>query len=231
MVEDSLEDIEGKKREIQAQADKLEEKDTEIAKRESDVSVLQKQLDKKNAAFKEQVHKLTKREAEIKVEEAKIEALKKELAAGPVPAGGGMDATIILQQKQILEQCLSQNEKTEHLLARQLKLEEERAVRVKERDKKEEESLATGKGFKPPSFKGVEGQRPEAHILRAEDWMEASNTLMKDEQKVKNFRLTLDHHAREWYDKADCKGSWKKCETRIQQVLLYTRKINEESPY
>ena len=101
--------------------------------------------------------------------------MKKELLTGPTPAGEGIEATIILQQKQILQQCLNQNEKTEHLLARQLKLEEERAVREKERDKKEEESLATGKGFKPPSFRGVEGERPEAHILRAEDWMEASN--------------------------------------------------------
>ena len=28
-------------------------------------------------------------------------------------------------------------------------------------------------------------------------------------KKIKNFRLTLDHHAREWYDTADCKGIWK----------------------
>ena len=68
--------------------------------------------------------------------------------------------------------------------------------------------MATGKVFKPPSFKGVQGERPEAHILRAEDWMDASNPFMEEAQKVKNFRFTLDHHAREWYDKADCKGSW-----------------------
>ena len=52
---------------------------------------------------------------------------------------------------------------------------------------------------------------------------------MTDAAKVKNFRLTLDHHAREWYDKADCKTSWKENEAGIQQVFFYTRKINEES--
>ena len=57
-----------------------------------------------------------------------------------------------------------------------MKLEEDRAVKeIRKETGEEEESLATGKGFKPPSFKGVEGERPEAHILRAEDWMDASN--------------------------------------------------------
>ena len=60
-----------------------------------------------------------------------------------------MEATILLQQKQLLEKCLTQNENTERLIARQMKLEEAR----EEREKKEEESLATGKGFKPPSFR------------------------------------------------------------------------------
>ena len=31
-----------------------------------------------------------------------------------------------------------------------------------------------GRGVKPPVFRGDKGERPEAHILRAEDWMEAS---------------------------------------------------------
>ena len=37
-----------------------------------------------------------------------------------------MEAIIVLQQKQLPEKCLIQNEKTETLLARQIKLEEER---------------------------------------------------------------------------------------------------------
>ena len=100
-----------------------------------------------------------------------------------------------------------------------MKLEEDREAREKKRDKKEEESLATGKGIKPPSFKGNPGDRPEAHILRAEDWMDASNPDMKDAAKVKNFRLTLDHHAKEWYYKADCKTSWKKMKLEFSRYF------------
>ena len=111
------------------------------------------------------------------------------------------------------------NENTERLIARQLKLEGEREEREKKRDRKEEESLATGKGFKSPSFKGIPRERPEAHILRAEDWMEASNPDMADLAKVKNFRLTLDHHAREWYDKADCKTSWTKMKLEFSRYF------------
>ena len=82
-----------------------------------------------------------------------------------------------------------------------------------------QKATGTGKGIKPPSIKGNPGDRPEAHILRAEDWMDASNLDMKDTAKVKNFRLTLDHHAREWYDKADCKTSWKKMKLEFSRYF------------
>ena len=211
MAEENLADIDGRKTEIEKLQDRLDARDSDLTKKETDITVRERQITVKNEAIKKKANEITKRADELKVEEARIEAMKKELPTGPVPEGKeGMEATIILQQKQLLEKCMDQNEKTDKLIARQLKLEEDRITREKERDKKEEESLATGKGFKPPSFKGIEGERPEAHILRAEDWMEASNPKMKDDQKIKNFRLTLDHHAREWYDTADCKTSWKK---------------------
>ena len=211
MAEENLADIDGRKTEMEKLQDRLDARDSDLTKKETDITVRERQITVKNEAIKKKANEITKRADELKVEEARIEAMKKELPTGPVPEGKeGMEATIILQQKQLLEKCMDQNEKTDKLIARQLKLEEDRVAREKERDKKEEESLATGKGFKPPSFKGIEGERPEAHILRAEDWMEASNPKMKDDQKIKNFRLTLDHHAREWYDTADCKTSWKK---------------------
>ena len=211
MAEENLADIDGRKTEMEKLQDRLDARDSDLTKKETDITVRERQITVKNEAIKKKANEITKRADELKVEEARIEAMKKELPTGPVPEGKeGMEATIILQQKQLLEKCMDQNEKTDKLIARQLKLEEDRVEREKERDKKEEESLATGKGFKPPSFKGIEGERPEAHILRAEDWMEASNPKMKDDQKIKNFRLTLDHHAREWYDTADCKTSWKK---------------------
>ena len=154
---------------------------------------------------------LEKWETQLRVEEARIEVLKTETKG--YKGKEALDPAIILQQKELLEKCFNQNKTTTDLVARQIKLEEKREQREKEREKKEEEKeklkLATGKGFKPPSFKGVQGERPEAHILRAEDWMDASNPNMDEAQKVKNFRLTLDHHAREWYDKADSKTTWK----------------------
>ena len=39
--------------------------------------------------------------------------------------------------------------------------------------------------------------------------MDASNPKMTDEMRMKNFRLTLDHYAKEWYDKADGKADYK----------------------
>ena len=186
----------------------INQRDTALSKKETDVDVRERQLKKKDDHIKTIAADLTKREQDLKAEQVKLETLKREL---PEPAeGGGVETAIILQQKELLEQCLFQSEKTDKLIARQLKLEEARERRESERDKKEEQSLATGKGFKPPSFKGVQGERPEAHLLRAEDWLEASNPHMKEDQKIKNFRLTLDHHVREWYEKADCKDTWKK---------------------
>ena len=48
----------------------------------------------------------------------------------------------------------------------------------------------------PPIFKGLPGERPEAHLLRASDWMDTYNILPVN--KPANFKHTLDHLAREW---------------------------------
>ena len=40
--------------------------------------------------------------------------------------------------------------------------------------------------------------------------MEASNPGMTNAMKVRNFKLTLDHLAREGYDNADSKGDYEK---------------------
>ena len=50
----------------------------------------------------------------------------------------------------------------------------------------------------PPIFKGLPGERPEAHLLRANDWMDTYNIPAVD--RPANFKHTLDHLAREWYD-------------------------------
>ena len=216
-LEMNQKDLEKEKEDIQKEQDELAARDVDISERETNVKAAEKSYKLKDEHFKNQAKRLLEKEEELKVEEARLEVLKKEVP--DVTPGKGMEATILLQQKQLLEKCLSQNENTERLIARHMKLEEDREARERRRDKKEEESLATGKGIKPPSFKGNPGDRPEAHILRAEDWMDASNPDMTDAAKVKNFRLTLDHHAREWYDKADCKTSWKKMKLEFSRYF------------
>ena len=61
-------------------------------------------------------------------------------------------------------------------------------------DEKEQAEIARQRRIPPPIFKGNAGERPEAHILRAKDWMEATG-ITKEEDKVTNFKLTLDHFA------------------------------------
>ena len=85
----------------------------------------------------------------------------------------------------------------QELLTKIISLEEKREKRESDEAKRQELKDSIGRGVKPPIFRGEKGERPEAHILRAENWMDASNALMTDEMKVKNFRLTLDHYARE----------------------------------
>ena len=47
----------------------------------------------------------------------------------------------------------------------------------------------------PPIFKGLPGERPEAHLLRANDGTDTYNILPVN--KPANFKHTLDHLARE----------------------------------
>ena len=64
---------------------------------------------------------------------------------------------------------------------------------------REEKEIARRMRIQPPVFKGKKGERPEAHLLHARDWMDTIG-VTKDEDKVRYFRLTLDHLAREWYN-------------------------------
>ena len=50
----------------------------------------------------------------------------------------------------------------------------------------------------PRNFTGLPGERPEAHLLRANDWMDTYDIPAVD--KPANFKHTLDHLARELYD-------------------------------
>ena len=54
------------------------------------------------------------------------------------------------------------------------------------------------KRIQAPIFKGMIGERPEPHLLRAVDWFD-SQGIRRDIDKVYNFKHTLDGEAREWY--------------------------------
>ena len=45
----------------------------------------------------------------------------------------------------------------------------------------------------PPIFKGLPGERPDAHIYAAEDWMEAMH--FSENQYIDKFKHTLNHFA------------------------------------
>ena len=53
----------------------------------------------------------------------------------------------------------------------------------------------------PPTFKGLPGERPDAHLLAAEDWMEAM--LFHRNDCIYKFKHTLQHLAIEWYHGLD----------------------------
>ena len=53
------------------------------------------------------------------------------------------------------------------------------------------------KRISPLIFKGDKGERPEAHLLRAKDWFDSSG-IVRNQDKVYNFKHTLDSKAREW---------------------------------
>ena len=69
----------------------------------------------------------------------------------------------------------------------------------------------------PPIFKGLPGERPEAHLLRANDWMDTYNILPVN--KPAHFKHTLDHLAREWYDSLTFPIAWNDLQQRFSRYF------------
>ena len=149
--------------------------------------------------WKEEADKLDRRRVELAEERRRLEKLAIEIENNK-EAGGGRGEDEMLKFMQQLQD----------LLTKITTLEEKREIRESEESERLKLKDSIGRGVKPPIFRGDKGERPEAHILRAEDWMEASNPGMTNAMKVRNFKLTLDHLAREWYNNADSKGDYEK---------------------
>ena len=186
---------------LASQKDKLDAKEILVA---TDEETLRE--DEKN--YSNKLNILKRQQAEVKVEEKRLKALKREIEEKGGAGIGGLPPAltdILLQQKTLLE--------------KQVLLEQERVAREKEEQAKQAKRVLIGKGIKPPIFRGDDGERPEAHLMRAQDWLEATDPTMTEAQRVQNFRLTLDHNAREWYDKADCKDTWENMRTQFSQFF------------
>ena len=72
----------------------------------------------------------------------------------------------------------------------------------------------------PPIFKGTPGERPDAHIYAAEDWMEAMRVRRDD--FITKFKHTLNHLAREWYHSLDLDqfgGDWDQFTTHFSRYF------------
>ena len=196
------------KRELALAQTRLEGEKAGLETRQESLEDAENTLRKNETEYTEKLLELQKQQLVTKGEERRLKMWEKDLedagrgGAGAMPAG----LTKILEQQQAL-------------LEKQVNLEAEREKRQKEEKEKRDKITLIGKGIKPPVFRGDDGERPEAHIMRAEDWLEASDPTMTEDQKIKNFRLTLDHNAREWYDKADCKDTWLNMKTQFSQFF------------
>ena len=69
----------------------------------------------------------------------------------------------------------------------------------------------------PLIFKCLPGQRSEVHLLRANDWMDTYNILPVN--KPANFKHTLDHLAREWYDSLTFPIAWNDLQQRFSRYF------------
>ena len=182
------------------EAEELKEKNESLqAELEKHMADLDLKRQSQEDVWKEESSRLDQRRLELVDERKRLEKLAIELENNKPEGGGkGDDEMLKFMQQQ------------QDLLTKITSLEEKREQRGSDEAKRLKLKDSIGRGVKPPIFRGDKGERPEAHILRAEDWMEASNPGMTDAMKVRNFKLTLDHHAREWYDKADSKGNYER---------------------
>ena len=196
--------LELKEREAEEEKVKNEKLKTQLTE---DMEALQLSKESHEEVWREESAKLAARRLAMMTEKKKLEKMAEELEH--LKPGDGTDKG---------EAAMAEFFKQQHqLLTKITTLEEKRELRETDEAKRMALKDSIGRGVKPPVFRGDKGERPEAHILRAEDWMEASNPGMTDAMKVRNFKLTLDHHAREWYDKADSKGNYEKMKVEFSR--------------
>ena len=208
-VDERLRNLDGREKDIVDREKTLATEKDKLEAEKIIVSTDEETLRREEKNYTAKMNILKRQQAEAQVEEKRLKALQKELEErGGAGGGTGLPPAltdILLQQKTLLE--------------KQVRIEQDREEREKEEQEKRAKRVLIGKGIKPPIFRGDDGERPEAHLMRAKDWLEATDPTMTEAQRVQNFRLTLDHNAREWYDKADCKDTWENMRTQFSQFF------------
>ena len=74
--------------------------------------------------------------------------------------------------------------------------------------------------IQPLVFKGIPGERPDAHLLATADWMEAMRIGPGD--YIDHFKHTLQHLALEWYHSLDLHqfhGNWHEFTTHFSKYF------------
>ena len=143
----------------------LQERNASLqAELEKSMAELDLKKQSQEEVWKEEANKLDRRRIELAEERRRLEKLAIEIENSK-GAGGekGEDEMLKFMQQQ------------QDLLTKITSLEEKREIRETEESERLKLKDSIGRGVKPLIFRGDKEERPEAHILRAEDWMEASN--------------------------------------------------------
>ena len=147
----------------------IELKERETVELQEKNAALQAELEKSMAeldlkkqshedVWKEEADKLDRRRVELAEERRRLEKLAIEIENSKGAGGGkGEDEMLKFMQQQ------------QDLLTKITSLEEKREIRESEESERLKLKDSIGRGVKPPIFRGDKGERPEVHILRAED--------------------------------------------------------------
>ena len=147
--------IQLKEKEAEELREKNEVLQAKLAKDLEDLSLRQQSHED---VWREESAKLDTKRVELVEERKRLEKLAIELEAFRPEGGGRGDEEMVKFMKQQQE-----------LLTKITSLEEKREKRESDEAKRQELKDSIGRGVNPPIFRGEKGERPDAHILRAED--------------------------------------------------------------
>ena len=169
-----------------------EKKEAEIQGREEGLDALREDLEKDKDANIEEQRRLSAleknlgdREETVRERELDVARRAAEFAMGEEPedkevelgATSGIEKTYLLNQMKIMQELTGMIGKQNEFMQEESK------------ERKKKKTTEAGKRINPPIFEGKPGERPEAHLLIANDWMESIDPSMSDNDKIKFFNI------------------------------------------